>query len=89
MSGSNTRSSQSSQLNRHSGNNSNSSTSRNAPLETKPSEATYLNSLSIVQLEALIAVKRLVDECDNDEAATMNTVTVNQEQSPKAPCMCL
>ncbi len=50
-----------------------------------------MNSLSIEQLEALIAVRRLGDECDNlprdnlprDEAA-MNTVTVNQGESPKA-----
>ncbi len=45
-----------------------------------------MNSSSIEQLEALIAVKRLGDECDNlpRDEATMNTVTVNQEQSPKA-----
>ena len=86
------RSGRSSHLNRHSGNHSgnhngnNTSTSRNALLETKPSEETHLNSLSIEQLEALIAVKRLGDECDNlpRDEATMNTVTVNQEQSPKA-----
>ncbi len=56
----------------------------------RPNE-THLNSLSIEQLGALIAVRRLGDECDNlprdnlprDEAA-MNTVTVNQGESPKA-----
>ena len=78
----------SNQANRPSGSNQGvkPSLSRNAPLEIKPNETAHLNSLSIEQLEALIAAKRLGEERDQlpHDEATMSTVTVDKGQSPKA-----
>ena len=59
--------------------------SRNAPLETKPVE-TQLNSLTIEQLEVMLAEKRLSQESNRlpEDRATMSTVTVSKEECPKA-----